>query len=188
MGRIRRARFPILVQNTNYHIAFGQMLFGPRELIDYDPSRPIRRDSNIPSIETEMAVFDMGPIQMLTMPGELDPLLFVGITGDRAFTPAGTPVINPAQVNPADLATFPTSGYLIDHFRADARASDNMWLLGLTNDFTGYFVAPWYYELASTPYFVEAEGDHYEETNSVGPLAWPRVERLTRELLAWTPP
>lgn len=184
----RRARFPILVQNTNYHIAFSQNLFGPRDLFDYDPTMSIRRDRNLPSIRTEVAVFDMGPIQMLTMPGELDPLLFVGIHGDRAFTPAGRPVVDPAQVNPADLSTFPEDGYLIDHMRADARTSDNVWLLGLTNDFTGYYVAPWDYELASTPYLVEAPGDHYEETNSVGPLAWPRIERLTRALLAWTAP
>lgn len=184
----RRARFPLLVENTNYHIAFSQDLFGPRDLFDFDPARPIRRGTNLPSIMTEVAIIDLGPIQMLTMPGELDPILFTGVAGERAFTPPDRPVVDLARENPPDLAAYPTTGYLIDHFRADARASENMWILGLTNDFTGYFVPPSDYELASTPYLVEAPGAHYEETNSVGPLAWPRIERLTRELFAWTPP
>jgi hypothetical protein len=61
-------------------------------------------------------------------------------------------------------------------------------LFGLTNDFLGYFVPDFDYELsARSPYIDEAEGDHYEETNSAGMGAWPRVRGHLEELLAWTP-
>lgn len=183
----RRARFLVRVDNTNYHIGFSTDLFGLRELFNYDPRRPVRRGVNVPSIRTEVAIIDIGRAQLITSPGELDPLLFVGVSGDRAFTPPDEQVVDLTAPNPADLSMAPTSGYLLELARADARAADDVWLLGCTNDFIGYFVPPFDYELGTTPYLTEAEGDHYEETNSVGPDGWPEVERLTRELLAWTP-
>jgi hypothetical protein len=183
----RRARFFLRVDNTNYHVGFSTGLFGLRELFNYDPRRPVRRGFNVPDVRTEVAVIDIGRAQMISMPGELDPLLFVGVSGDRAFTPPDEEVVDPDQPNPADLSLAPTSGYLIELAREDARAADDVWLLGCTNDFLGYFVPPFDYELGPSPYLSEAEGDHYEETNSVGPDGWPEVERLTRELLDWTP-
>jgi hypothetical protein len=48
---------------------------------------------------------------------------------------------------------------------------------GLAEDFLGYIVPSFNYVLDSqTPYFVEAEGDHYEETNSVGPLCEAQIQ------------
>jgi hypothetical protein len=37
----------------------------------------------------------------------------------------------------------------------------------------------------TNPYFDEAEGDHYEETNSIGPNGWPRVKSELTKLLGW---
>lgn len=182
----RTTRFLLVVQNRNYHIGFATDLFGLRELFNYNRARPVN-DRNLPSIRTEVAVLDFGRTQIITMPGELDPVLFVGIDGDRAFTPPGRPVIDPAQENPADISLAPHEGHLLDLARDDAAAADDVWLLGCTNDFVGYFVVPWDYELGRTAYITEAPGDHYEETNSVGPLGWPEVERMTRELLVWEP-
>ena len=182
----RQAHFFVTVENRNYHIGFTTEIFGLRELFNYDSRRPVST-RNLPSIRTEVAVLDLGRTQMITSPGELDPLLFVGVSGDRAFTPPGRPVVDPAQENPADLSMAPTTGHLLDLARDDAAAADDVWLLGCTNDFVGYFVPPFDYELGSPAYLSEAPGDHYEETNSVGPASWPEVERLTRELLAWEP-
>jgi hypothetical protein len=43
-------------------------------------------------------------------------------------------------------------------------------LVGLANDELGYIIPEYDFELASPlPYINEAEGDHYEETNSIGP-------------------
>jgi len=44
------------------------------------------------------------------------------------------------------------------------------------------------YELGPSPYTSEAPGDHYEETNSIGPEGWPRLESKMRALIDWVPP
>ena len=44
------------------------------------------------------------------------------------------------------------------------------WIIGLGNDELGYIIPEYDFILDDLiPYFQEAEGDHYEETNSVGP-------------------
>jgi len=182
----RRTRFLLAVENRFYHIAFATGLFGLRELFNYDPARSVSV-RNQPFLRTEVTVIDLGRTQMITMPGEVDPLLFVGVEGERAFTPDGRPVVDPAQTNPADLSMAPRTGHLLDRARDDAVAFDDVWLLGCTNDFVGYFILSWDYELGSTPYLLEAPGDHYEETNSLGPTAWPEVARMTGELLDASP-
>jgi hypothetical protein len=178
----RRFRFFVKVQNTAYHIALAQNLF-TREIYNYDPSRPIRPGRNEPDVLTEIAVIDVGRAQMITVPGELDPALFVG-GYDGSYTPDGVPVVDETRENPPELALAPASPYLRDLAREDA---EQVWLLGLTNDFLGYFLPEFDYELGGLPYLTEAPGSHYEETNSVGPLGWPRIESKIRELLAWRP-
>lgn len=56
----------------------------------------------------------------------------------------------------------------------------------LGNDEIGYLMPPYDYKLAAVgPYVNEAEGDHYEETNSISAETWPALEALTDELLVW---
>ena len=44
-------------------------------------------------------------------------------------------------------------------------------LAGLAEGFVGYIIPAYNYALdADNPYIVEAEGDHYEEVYSLGPL------------------
>ncbi|HBQ15152.1 MAG TPA: hypothetical protein DEF51_29860, partial [Myxococcales bacterium] len=75
--------------------------------------------------------------------------------------------------------------YLRDRARADA---EQVWLLGQTNDYLGYLVPEYNYQLAETaPYLDQAPGDHYEETNSVGVDGWPTIRRELEALLAWSP-
>jgi hypothetical protein len=136
------------------------------------------------TIMTQIAVLDVGRATMITLPGELDPALFVG-GYDGSYAPEGWPVVDETRTNPPDLSLAPGPPYLRDLARADA---DYVWLLGLTNDEIGYLIPSFDYELhPDMPYLEEAEGDHYEETNSLGPSTWPFLEAHVHALLAWTP-
>jgi hypothetical protein len=65
-------------------------------------------------------------------------------------------------------------------------AAEYNWIVGLGNDELGYFVPAYNYKLNETsPYLNEADGDHYEETNSLGPSAYPIIESEIQRLLAW---
>src|SRR5690606_34852886 len=126
-----------------------------------------------------------GRATMITVPGELDPALFVG-GYDGSYTPAGVPIVDEERENPPDLSLAPSGPYLRDLARRDA---EQVWLLGLTNDFLGYVIPSFDFQLAqSAPYLFEAPGAHYEETNSIGERGWPRVQDKLEQLLAWTPP
>ena len=66
--------------------------------------------------------------------------------------------------------------------------ADQRWVIGLANDTLGYFVPEFDYQLAeSRPYFDEAPGSHYEETNSVGETAWPTLKSTLQDVLRWSP-
>ena len=59
-------------------------------------------------------------------------------------------------------------------------------VLGLTNDEIGYLIPEYDYVLdEGLPYLSEAEGDHYEETNSLGPEALPLLADAVQALTAW---
>ena len=42
-------------------------------------------------LRTEVAILDIGRAQLISMPGELDPLLFTGVSGDRACLESPAP-------------------------------------------------------------------------------------------------
>ena len=86
-------------------------------------------------------------------------------------------------MNPPDITKAPPGPYLQDLARPDA---EFVFLFGLTNDMLGYFLPEFDYQLHEfNPYFDEAPGDHYEETNSVGPDGWPRIAAELNKLFAW---
>ena len=59
-------------------------------------------------------------------------------------------------------------------------------IVGLGNDELGYLVPPYDWKLhPTTPYFDEAEGDHYEETNSTGPETLPLILDTLEGLGQW---
>jgi len=180
---VRRAQFFLRIENRRYHIAYLQGLF-VREVYNYEPDFPIRPGSNEPDVLTEIAVIDVGRAQLITVPGELDPALFVG-GYDGGYTPEGEAIVDTSATNAPDLSMAPDGPYLRDYARDDA---EHVWLLGLTNDFLGYFIPEFDYELdPGLPYIAEAPGDHYEETNSIGLGGWPRVRDKLQELLEWSP-
>jgi hypothetical protein len=182
----RTSRFYVPVENHGYHIMFQSHVFH-REVYHYDPTHviDIRNMINVPDAQTEIAVIDVGPAQMITIPGELDPILFTGITGRRAFTPTGTPVVNPMDTNPPNI-NAPMDPSLLTLARTDAAAADQVWILGLTNDFLGYMVPPFDYQIdPAMTYIAQAPGQHYEETNSIGIHGWPRIYWKMTQLLAY---
>lgn len=185
----RRARFFVTIQNRAYHIAGQQMLFR-RMLYNYDETRPIdERRGNLPDVLTEIAMIDVGEATMLTVPGELDPAEWLGgYEPPCPYTPGGCENLLFGGENPPDLSRAPEGPFLRDVLREVRPEARQFWCLGLTNDMLGYFIPDFDYELAPTlPYLAEAPGQHYEETNSIGPLGWPRIRSKIHELVRWRP-
>jgi hypothetical protein len=174
------------VRNDAYHIAIAQQLFN-REGYFYDPSRELGED-NFPAIRTQIVVIDVGPAELVSVPGELHAELLLatpeGVTSVEApypFTPAPYVVLNDPVTNPScevdgysrcddgppDITQLDKS-QVID-FARDPKAT-HRWVLGLGLDEIGYVVPDYDYKLdPQNPYFEEASpGNHYEETNSVG--------------------
>lgn len=157
--RFMAQSFPLAVSNTNFLLAF-QLGILERELIDVDGAQ---------GIVTEMALVDVGPLRMVTVPGELLPELAVGgYDGSHVHAP-GVPLVDPENPNPPDLALAPVGPYLLERIAADDPLR-HPWIIGLGNDELGYIIPEYDFILdRAVPYFNEAEGDHYEETNSIGP-------------------
>ncbi len=189
------------VINEGYHIALAEKLFD-REA-KFDPTKPLGPD-NIPLIKTQEAVIDIGPAELLTIPGEMHAELLLatreGKTSVEApypFTPAPYLVLNDKVSNPncdVDGHSRCDDGppaidkldrtQVIDLFR-DPKATYR-WVIGLGQDELGYVVPSYDYKLdAVHPYLNEATpGDHYEETNSVGPNVEHDMVAPMRQLLA----
>lgn len=180
----RTRSFYVTVENRQYQIGLLSEVFS-RPVYHYDPHMRISL-TNLPQIETLIAVIDIGRAEIITAPGELDPILFVGGLEDPYdYTPPGVPIIDPGNPNPPNLANRPHAPFLRDLARPDA---EYVFLFGLTEDFLGYFVPEFDYVLSPTsPYLEEAAGDHYEETNSIGVNGWPTIRHEMEQLLAWRP-
>ena len=133
-------------------------------------------------IQTEMSVINLGPVQMLSIPGEILPELVIGgYDGSRVNAP-GVPLVDPENPNPPDLDNAPEGPYIQDRMGGTYR-----WIIGLGNDELGYIIPDYNFELAQgNPYVDEAEGDHYEETNSLGPHVAGLVDRYADELTQWS--
>jgi hypothetical protein len=146
--------FLVEVVNDGFKLLFMQGIFD-REVVEVDNKMHVR---------TEMGVLELGPVRMLTIPGELLPELAVGgYDGSQMFT-SEVEIIDPLNPNPPDLDAAPAGPYLKERM-----ASSYTWLIGLGNDELGYILPNYDFVLGDLPYLSEADGDHYEETNSIGP-------------------
>lgn len=180
--------FYLDVENDAFVVAFNQGIFD-RQLFNWDPEHVVSRH-NRPQVLSEVAVLDIGRSRLLTFPGELDPCLFVGgyfpdAGGVYPFTPEGVAINDADNPNPPNLTAAPPPPYLREIAAASRPDVDYVYALGLTDDFLGYLIPPFDYELdPASPYFAEAPGDHYEETNSIGPSGWPVIEENIKALLA----
>jgi len=153
-----------------------------RETFNWDPEQPID-DDNEPWVATEMDVVTLGSMQWLTIPGEPFPELVVGgYDGSRINAP-GKVLVDPNNPNPPDLAAAPAGPYL-----ADLMTAEHKWIVGLGNDELGYIIPTYDFVLhTGAPYVLSAEGDHYEETNSLGPYMADRIQEEATALLQWAP-
>ncbi len=109
-------------------------------------------------IRSELTLLQLGDLTLALLPCELFPEL-VTDTGDPA--------------DPAPLAET-----------AKAYGIDNLIVVGLANDELGYVIPPSDFVLdEELPYIREAEGRHYEETNSVSPYAAEAIAGAFEEAL-----
>jgi len=136
-----------------------------------------------PTIPTELAYVHLGDqVSFVTIPGELLPELWLGgYDGSAAFN---YPFIDTARPNAPDPTLAPKPPYLRELLQG---APEHRMLFGVAQDFVGYIIPPYNFVLASeeegVPYLNEAAGDHYEETNSLGPRAAAEIVGTARQLV-----
>ncbi len=165
------------IENKKFHYAFLLKLMS-RKAYDYDPKQPFR-EGNFPKVKTEISLIKIGPVSLFTMPGELDPQVLVGgYDGSYSY---GHPLIKPTNPNPPDLKKAPKGPYLKELIPGKFKI-----FAGLAHDELGYIVVPWNFKVDPTmPYFKQPPGDHYEETNSLGPKTLPLLIKAYSELLKY---
>lgn len=178
----RTAKIYARILNRVYWLGF-QFNVVKRELAFFN-RRLAPSMRNVPWVESRVSYFQVGPVATITAPGELHPELWVGAMDMRWSW--GLPRVTEMQ-NPPDFARAPPPPYLRDLMLANDGVR-YAFVSGLSQDFLGYIVADWNYALSPTsPYIERAAGDHYEETNSVGPDCQEHLHRPMMELARWRP-
>ena len=180
----RTARFHAQINNTGFQVAFIVGLLAPHPLVGYDPNQSIA-PGNEPWIPMRATYLQVGPLAIITCPGELHPELWVG--GYDGSWSWGWPIMDTTKPNTPDLATAPMPPYLRDVVLANPGVRYPV-LAGLAMDYVGYIVPKYNYVLdANSPYIDEADGDHYEETYSLGPDVEAHVVGPLLQLAGWRP-
>ncbi len=177
--RFRFKEIEALVENQGYWLYLNMDVLD-RELFFFeieDPEGFIDED-NMPTAISEVGVIELGPVEILTVPGEMLPEIGFGGYDGSHTGPLQTLIDE--TTNPLDIADAPDPPYLHDLMDGEYKL-----VIGLANDELGYIIPDWEYELGALPYLSEAEGDHYEETNSVGPGIAAVVQTTLTDLLAW---
>jgi len=171
------------IHNFAFQAMFLMGVF-EREAFNYDPEANLDQ-FNVPELKTEMDLLQIGPLRILSVPGELLPELAVG-GFDGSHTNIGEyedPIVDLEQPNAPDLAAAPQGPYLKERM-----GGVHNWILGLGNDELGYIIPEYNFVLdEQVAYLREAEGDHYEETNSLGPATAGLVEEWADRLIEWRP-
>ena len=142
----------------------------------------------LPRLLTEVAIVRLGPISFFTAPGEVFPETLCGgfpnrdrvrtpVVGDVQghHTPAtcseqGLPmdggehpcIVKADANNPPDWDNAPEGPYVYELI-----PGETPFFIGLGMDFLGYIVPE--YDFVGSGLGAEPPGDHYEETNSMGP-------------------
>ncbi len=167
------------VDNEVFRLLFLNVDLLRRKLVDFDKNQLISPE-NYPNVLTEVSKVQVGGVRFAGVPGELFPELAVGFAPEFSFN---QPRVDPKNPNPPKLSNAPGPPYLKALLGGEKPA-----VLGLANDELGYLVPEYDYVLHPTkPYSQQAEGDHYEETNSLGPQTTPKVMAAFKALFAWEP-
>lgn len=179
----KSATYAARIENTFFHVAFLISLLGPHPLIGYDPEQAID-EGNYPWIPLRATFVQIGPLGLVTAPGELHPELWVG-GYDGADWTWGWPLFDSTKPNLPKFDEAPKPPYMRDLVLAHPGVRYPV-VAGLAEDYIGYIVPAYNYALdPSDPYIVEAEGDHYEEVYSLGPLCEQHVVHPILELLRY---
>jgi hypothetical protein len=182
----RSARIAARMDNVGFHVAYLVGLLAPHEAVGYDPGRPLGDPSNNPWLPFRITYLQVGPLGIVTVPGELHPELWVGGYDCETWT-FGYECLDDSQPNLPDLTAAPDGPYLRDLVLANDGVEYPI-ALGLANDYVGYIVPAYNYVLnPDNPYIDEADGDHYEETYSLGPDVERHVIHPLLELVSWRP-
>ena len=120
-------------------------------------------------VETELSVLMLDKIGITLVPGEIFPELVFGGADTR---------VNPDVPNPKTLKEI-----------AEANGVEMLLILGLANDEIGYIVPPSDFLVSKIAPYLERQWDqksedHYEETNSVGPLCAEKIAEAFEKALA----
>lgn len=171
------------VENIGFQ-AMGQLGVMARSRYNFDETIPLD-DDNQPDILTEVSVLNIGPIQFLAMPGEVLPEVAIGgYDGSYVNAPGKSVITRPDAENPPDLSLAPQGPYLKDEMTGGYN-----WVIGLANDEVGYIIPAYNFVLDdNAPYVIEAGGDHYEETRSLGPDTADLLQERARALHTWVRP
>ncbi len=181
----RTARIAARLDNTGLQVAFLIDILAPHASVGYDPDGQIG-DTNIPWLPLKIAYAQIGPLGMVTSPGELHPELWVGGYDCTTWT-WGYDCLDETQPNLPDFDAAPDGPYMRDLVLANPGVEYPI-LLGLAMDFVGYIVPAYNYVLnEDNPYLTEADGHHYEETYSLGPDVERHIVHPTLELLEYRP-
>jgi hypothetical protein len=182
----RTAEFNARVDNRGFQAFFLLHILAPHKLIGYDPDAPVGPD-NAPWIALRATYVQVGPLGIVTGPGELHPELWTGVHMDGSWS-WGYPLIAPDDtVNLPDWA----KGMQVEALRDLVLQQPGVQypvFAGQAEDYIGYIVPAYNYVLnPDDPYISEADGDHYEETYSLGPDVEDQSVHPIVELLKWHP-
>ncbi|MDE1976981.1 MAG: neutral/alkaline non-lysosomal ceramidase N-terminal domain-containing protein [Elusimicrobia bacterium] len=131
-----------------------------------------------PRVKTEIALVKLGPVKILGVPGELFPELAIG--GYHGRYRFGHPLVKPGNPNPPDLAKAPKGPYLRQELHARVGI-----IVGLANDELGYIMPNYDFKISRTRLMLpRLPGDHYEETNSIGPSVTGILLNAYKKMLA----
>ncbi|HLL24196.1 MAG TPA: hypothetical protein VK427_18820 [Kofleriaceae bacterium] len=179
---LKSATYHARIENTFFHVAFLIQLLGPHPLVGYDPNEPIDV-GNYPWLPLRATYLQVGPLGLVTAPGELHPELWVG--GYDGSWSWGWPLFDASKPNLPDFDAAPKPPYMRDLVLAHAGVTYPV-IAGMAEDYVGYIVPAYNYKLdANDPYIEEAEGDHYEEVYSLGPLCEQHVVHPILQLLQY---
>ncbi len=161
------ATFNAELDNVLLQTAFLIKLLAPHPLVGYDPNHGLGEGNN-PWLPLRSTYLQVGPLGMVTVPGELHPELWVG-GYDGADWTWGWTLYDTTKPNPPLFDQAPQPPYMRDLVLAHAGVKYPI-VAGLAEDYIGYIVPAYNYVLdPDNPYIVQAAGDHYEEVYSLGP-------------------
>jgi hypothetical protein len=168
----------VRVDNFNYQAAYRLGILS-RELYNFDKDGYID-ENNTPDMVTQLVYLQLGPSSMVTVPGEMAPEVFMGCYDGSCA--GGWDFISDNNDNPPDVSQAPSGPYLRDVLAEDG--SVFQWVIGLGQDEVGYILPNYDYQLDPvSPYVSQPDGDHYEETNSLGPQARDQIVGPLEELI-----